>query len=558
MALIEKTVGGKSVDGSSNAYWFYLEVTLNSQNMANNTSNITIKHYGKTAGSYSFEQFSTPRSIIKLYDTNSGTTTTKQTTKVTAITSTSYVKLGEWTGNVTHKTDGTLSITVTATFDPDSTTWYLPAETSVTSSATALPSLHKPPAITNLVFTENNSTLVNAGVAGNTIVPYLSNKTATITATLYDSASVSSTTIKNGSKSFSGTSLSVGVNLTNQAVDYVTSNNLATFSATVKDSKNGSSSKNFTFTVIPYVLPSLSSSGASVKRNGQTTGKVNLSFTGSFYNGSVGNISNNITLSYAYWKVGETESTSYITIPSSAYTKSGNSITMTDWAVANNGTIITNVLSTSNYNFKIRAVDSLGKSSTITLVCPSGEYLMAKFKDRVDFKKITINGKELHPIGSVVITSTNVSPASDFGGTWTLIDKEFSPKNGGLSCTNNSGSLTAVHSRWGHINFVRIQLQCNASMNDSTITWGKYSVAEMGVSELSYQRYGVYGADGANGLGLFDFGIDGTISSVDMNSKSGASSLASDAYFSLWLIDVAIPGNMLDAHCNKFYWKRTA
>jgi len=558
MALIEKTVGGKSVDGSSNAYWFYLEVTLNSQNMANNTSNITIKHYGKTAGSYSFEQFSTPRSIIKLYDTNSGTTTTKQTTKVTAITSTSYVKLGEWTGNVTHKTDGTLSITVTATFDPDSTTWYLPAETSVTSSATALPSLHKPPAITNLVFTENNSTLVNAGVAGNTIVPYLSNKTATITATLYDSASVSSTTIKNGSKSFSGTSLSVGVNLTNQAVDYVTSNNLATFSATVKDSKNGSSSKNFTFTVIPYVLPSLSSSGASVKRNGQTTGKVNLSFTGSFYNGSVGNISNNITLSYAYWKVGETESTSYITIPSSAYTKSGNTITMTDWAVANNGTIITNVLSTSNYNFKIRAVDSLGKSSTITLVCPSGEYLMAKFKDRVDFKKITINGKELHPIGSVVITSTNVSPASDFGGTWTLIDKEFSPKNGGLSCTNNSGSLTAVHSRWGHINFVRIQLQCNASMNDSTITWGKYSVAEMGVSELSYQRYGVYGADGANGLGLFDFGIDGTISSVDMNSKSGASSLASDAYFSLWLIDVAIPGNMLDAHCNKFYWKRTA
>ena len=34
-----------------------------------------------------------------------------------------------------------------------------------------------------------------------------------------------------------------------------------------------------------------------------------------------------------------------------------------------------------------------------------------------------------HPIGSIMITSTNTSPASSVGGTWQLIDKGFASVN---------------------------------------------------------------------------------------------------------------------------------
>ena len=554
--LCNKSQVVKSANGGSNAYTFYLVVTLNSQSIANNTSNITVTHKAKSNGAYSFADFSTPASYIIVNGV------TKKTTTVKAISTSGTYTIGTWTGDVTHGSNGKLTLSVDGQFKHNitntSTYYYLPANNTLSYSG-ALPDLHTPPAITNLTFTESNSTLTNAGVAANIFVPYLSNKTATIAATFYDSATVSSTSLSDGSSTFSGTTLSVGMNYTNKALNYTASSNTTSITATVKDSLSGSSSKAFSFSVIPYVLPSLSSSGASIKRNGQTTGKVNLSLTGSFYNGKVGNTTNAITLSYAYWKVGATESTTYITIPSSAYTKSGNTITMTDWSVTNaSGTVITDVASTSNYNFKIKAVDSFGKTSTITLVCPSGEYLMAKFKDRVDFKKITINGKELHPIGSVVVTSTNTNPSTDFGGTWTLVDKEFEMRTGAADWTNTNGSATINFSKWGHVTFIRISLTCDVAVTDSSITWGKVDLSDIGLNALTYSRQLVGGADGANGLGLFNLNDDGTLTTVDMNSKSGASSLASGAYFQLWFIDIALADNMWDSHCNKFYWKRTA
>jgi hypothetical protein len=68
---------------------------------------------------------------------------------------------------------------------------------------------------------------------------------------------------------------------------------------------------------------------------------------------------------------------------------------MTNWNIAIGGTVITDLNKSMSYNFKIRAVDAFGSESVITLVCAKGEWLRAIFKDRIDFKKITIGGNPI-------------------------------------------------------------------------------------------------------------------------------------------------------------------
>lgn len=163
-----------------------------------------------------------------------------------------------------------------------------------------------------------------------------------------------------------------------------------------------------------------------------------------------------------------------------------------------------------------------------------------------------------YPVGTVITTSTNTNPSIYYGGEWTLIDKMFKSFNGTVSWTSTKGSAVVTTSRQGHSNGIRINLTCNEPVTDSEITWGQYNVGTLGVKELSYAKQTVAFADGAQGNALFAIDIDGTVRSTDFNHKTGNSSLATGAYFSIWIVDVAIPGNMLDEHCDRFFWKRTA
>lgn len=555
--LISKSSNAKSYSGSSGAYTFYLEVKQNSQSVENNTTNITINHYGKANGDWNYEQFSTPRSYIKLYDNNTGKTVTKKETKVAALNSTKKL-IGTWTGNVTHKADGTLNINVTVEYKSNTTSYYyVPADHSLSSGTIELDDLHTPPAIGNVTFVENNTTLTGAGIAADTFVPYLSNKTATVAASFFDGASASKYQIVNGNTTFSSTTSSVTMNLAN-GLTY--SGTTASFTVKVTDSMSGVNSKPISHTVIPYALPNLVATSSNVKRNGQTTGKVALNLKGTFYNGSVGTKSNNITLSFAYWKSGSTESTTYYVIPSTAYTISGNNITISNWAMAINGTEITDVDKESGYQFKIQASDAFGKTSVIQLNCTSGEYLMAKYKNRVDFKKITQGNYPLFPseVGSVIITSTDTNPASTYGGSWTLVDKEFAPTNKDIGWTATNGTATVSMCRHGHTVYVRANITTTAALSDTTVVLGKIKVADIGLNEFTYQKYQTAWADGGNAVGYMVISADGTIECVDINNKAGNTSVASGAYFVVNFVDVCNMGNMLNSACNKFYWKRTA
>ena len=60
----------------------------------------------------------------------------------------------------------------------------------------------------------------------------------------------------------------------------------------------------------------------------------------------------------------------------------------------------------------------------------------------------------VHPVGSVVCTSSSTSPASSLGGTWSLIDKELTPAAGTATVaqnTTNTSSFICEFTRGGGI-----------------------------------------------------------------------------------------------------------
>jgi len=121
----------KSCGGKSNAYKFKLEVIENSTSIANNTSNVTINHYGAGySSSWTFKQFYSPKSTVNIDGSEKGSGT------VSEITSTSYKLLSSWTGDITHNSDGNKSISFSGVFDPHTSSYsYLPAANTISGSA---------------------------------------------------------------------------------------------------------------------------------------------------------------------------------------------------------------------------------------------------------------------------------------------------------------------------------------------------------------------------------------------------------------------------------------
>ena len=112
----------------------YLEYTLNSQSIANDTSNITLHLYGQAinsnVGAYNFNNQSIAN--IKI----NGATKVSSNTLNMDFRNKKKVDMLNWTGNVAHNADGTLTITISGYFDtngPSSVTtasvsykWTLP------------------------------------------------------------------------------------------------------------------------------------------------------------------------------------------------------------------------------------------------------------------------------------------------------------------------------------------------------------------------------------------------------------------------------------------------
>lgn len=301
---------------------------------------------------------------------------------------------------IPHNSDGTKTIDIGFSVNDSSGQSYTCGNASA-SSQMELSVLHTAPLLNDVSFQELNTLLTNSGITGgNYFVPYLSKKKITIDATTFDNATITEYEILSGNKTYSSTTNIINIDYSiNELItlyDDFLKRNIVDLRIRLTDSLGGISVVSYPYTYITeYSKPNLIQTASNVKRNGQTTGKANLNLTGTFYNKSIFNTQNNISLSFKYWKSGTTEPTTYYTIPTSAYTVNNNNISITKWNIAKNGTVITDVDKSSAYKFKIKAVDSFNSVSEIELTCSKGEWLMAKFKDRVDFKKITIGGTNI-------------------------------------------------------------------------------------------------------------------------------------------------------------------
>lgn len=299
---------------------------------------------------------------------------------------------------------GTRTITITGAFSGTkrgSFTVDTSAEWSLKSGSASvtldLDDLHTPPVVNSVDLVEKNTQL-NSYTG---IVQFLSTKNVTFDTSTYDDATISSYQVQhNGVLIGSSTSNGMTINFDDVgtlATFEMNGKTYATFKFIVIDSYGTSSSLEQQIEVIKYSKPNLVQTSSNVKRNGQLTGKVKLNLIGSFFNQSINGVANTISLKFAYWKKEDTESTTYYDIP---FTSSDNNINISDWNVAKNGTEISDISKDYAYMFKIIATDRFNKKSEVTLLCPVGEYLWAEYKNRVDFKDITIKGAKIIESGS--------------------------------------------------------------------------------------------------------------------------------------------------------------
>ena len=388
-----------TINGSTNnSQWtFKLEATEIATSVENKTSTVRVQTYLGRASSQSYLGGNYNLSVKCAGQTQNQNGNIPYPT---------YINGGSWYllktfTFIVSNTDNPTTIDISSTMTSSD---FSPSSASANGKLT-LSQLHEAPFLIGISFQETNSILSSTGIPSDTFVPYLSIKKATIEATTYDNATITKTKLLNGSNIFESSTTTpkvVTMDFTKNELIYHYDNfqekNMVDLSVELTDSMGGVSKYGYPNTwVVPYIKPNLITTSSNIKRNGQVSGKVNLNLTGTFYNDKIGSKSNTIALSYKYWKKGATEPTTYITIPTSAYTISGNNFSIKNWNVANNGVVIEDVTKDSVYIFKIRIVDSFNSTNEIELLCPKGEWLTAKFKNRIDFLAITRQGKQIYP-----------------------------------------------------------------------------------------------------------------------------------------------------------------
>lgn len=155
---------------SSSPYTLTATVVENSTNNVANTSNVTITASITSGGVY-YSGYSTPKLQVAYKDNNTQSTyVTKAEEQISSITSGTPSRSVTWTGDVTHKNDGTLSVTVKAIWAyKDSGTGYAPksGEVEVSLTMTTIPRAGtvsvSPGSAT--ISTTNNTTVITATVS---------------------------------------------------------------------------------------------------------------------------------------------------------------------------------------------------------------------------------------------------------------------------------------------------------------------------------------------------------------------------------------------------------
>lgn len=173
-----------------------------------------------------------------------------------------------------------------------------------------------------------------------------------------------------------------------------------------------------------------------------------------------------------------------------------------------------------------------------------------------------------HPVGSVIITSTNTNPSGTLGGTWELYNRHMSGLN--VSESNENSIFTPVSSVISDYTVtiirtetslrIRLAVTTASALTDSNITLGTFDFTKVGVTSLYYTMEQLpMMFDGGNSVVNVTLGYTGTLTSKDVitrGSDSASLAVGSTGYLN---VDVSIPSTNRGLNaCGEFHWKRTA
>lgn len=407
-----------TINGSTNSsqWTFKLEATEIAYSIPNKNSTVRVQVYLGRASSQSYLGGNYNLSVKCADQTQSQNGNIPYPT---------YINAGAWylLKTFTFTVSNTGNPTTISISSSMSSGDFTPSSASASGSLT-LTKLHDAPNITSFSLTEKNTQLTNLKVENNTIVQYLSNKTATINVSTYDNATITKYSVYHNNVLIgSSTTNSMTINFANvgELIDSGTSK--VGLMVAVTDSLGGYNTKMFDFSVIKYTRPTIEKTSTTIKRktgNGTvlTDNKALLNFVGTCYKGNdvIGN-ANKPTVQYKIWNTSE-PSYSTLTTPNTS------NVTIKDYEISN-------ILYTSTYNYKIKIYDVFTTTeTTINLKVdkvPTGVSVWTEYKDRIDFEKITIRNVEIIESGS----NTNGSWIKFSDGTM-ICYKEISGNTGGV------------------------------------------------------------------------------------------------------------------------------
>lgn len=171
-----------------------------------------------------------------------------------------------------------------------------------------------------------------------------------------------------------------------------------------------------------------------------------------------------------------------------------------------------------------------------------------------------------YPVGSVVITDTNTNPSASFGGTWSLIDKQFTPTqatNINTAFTPYSTNTTSADMycvREGHtITISCASLVNKVALSNTNLRLGDFNLSALGATEFGFTPQFVGLADGANALILMDLNrTSGRLESQNVVIRGSGTSVAANSTTMFTIVITCDYTKMTDSLCNKFFWRRTA
>lgn len=168
-----------------------------------------------------------------------------------------------------------------------------------------------------------------------------------------------------------------------------------------------------------------------------------------------------------------------------------------------------------------------------------------------------------YKVGDIVITSTNVGAdtmAARFGGTWELIDKEFTPLVGNYTSyfTRNTTNISEVDycaiMRAGHSIRVRLNLNNKVVLDDDNVELGTLNLSRIGITTFSYTQTIPATVNDAVFMRAQLNATSGLLTHLSLFGTSATVAAGSALVYEFKF--VVSPNSMLDDHCNKFYWQR--